>query len=77
MRIWTDENDDNIFSRIQNSLDMIIFARKSSRSGMIGLEVETEKARYVVCTSAGTVGLPESFGKSDAVMTCENPIGIR
>jgi len=61
------ENGGDIFLHIDNELTAGIFAGRSPLSNTVGIRIPAEKTPLGICTSSGTVGHSQSFGKADAV----------
>jgi ApbE superfamily uncharacterized protein (UPF0280 family) len=60
------ENGGDIFMKVNENVNMSLYAGESSLSEKVGLTITA--GQWGVCTSAGTVGHSHSFGKADAVM---------
>ncbi len=61
------ENGGDIFIQISNERIIGIFAGRSPLNMKVGIRVPPEKTPLGVCTSSGTVGHSQSFGRADAV----------
>ena len=61
------ENGGDIFMKISRTRLIGVYARGSSFTGKIALEISPEETPLGVCTSSGTVGHSFSMGHADAV----------
>ncbi len=61
------ENGGDIFLRVRQIRQVMIFAGTSRLSNRLAIEVGPERTPLGVCTSSGTVGHSLSFGAADAV----------
>jgi len=62
------ENGGDIFMKISRTRLIGVYARESSFTGKIALEISPEETPLGVCTSSGTVGHSFSLGAADAVI---------
>jgi ApbE superfamily uncharacterized protein (UPF0280 family) len=62
------ENGGDIFLEIERPRRMGIFAGSSPLSNRIGIDIQPDRTPMGVCTSSGTVGHSQSFGRADAVV---------
>ncbi|MFC2097593.1 UPF0280 family protein, partial [Bacteroidota bacterium] len=67
------ENGGDIYMKTNRELLLSVYAGDSPLSGKVGIKIPLEYSPLGVCTSSGTVGHSESFGKADALMlACKN-----
>ena len=62
------ENGGDIYIKAEHPLKVGIYAGNSPLSGKLALQVAPEITPLGVCTSSGTVGPSQSFGKADAAV---------
>jgi len=62
------EDVNNLFLKLQDSLNVCIFAGESPLSGMAGIEINAEQTPVGICSSAETAGSLLNYGKADVVM---------
>ena len=62
------EDGNNLYLKLQDPLNVCIFAGESPLSGMAGIEVDAEQTPGGICSSAETAGSLLNFGKADVVM---------
>ena len=62
------ENGGDIYLKSLTRRTVGIFAGKSPLTGKIGLEINARDTPLGICTSSGTVGHSQSYGKADAVV---------
>lgn len=70
------ENGGDIFTRIQQTRKIGIYAGKSPFTGKIALEISPADTPLGICTSSGTVGHSLSFGKADAVLVLSHDTAL-
>ena len=61
------ENGGDIFLKSENEIRVGIFAGESPLSYKVALRIRPEETPLGVCTSSGTVGHSQSFGRADAI----------
>jgi uncharacterized protein len=64
------ENGGDIYLKIQEELEVSVYAGNSPLSNNIALVIPPEYSPLGICTSSGTVGHSLSFGKADAAVIC-------
>ncbi len=62
------EDGNNLYLKLQESLNVCIFAGESPLSEMAGIEIKAEQTPVAVCSSSGTAGSLLNYGKADAVL---------
>lgn len=61
------ENGGDIYLKVKNDFNSVIYAGKSPLSEKIGLIIPANTTPLGICTSSSTVGHSKSFGNADAV----------
>ncbi|MBW2040317.1 MAG: UPF0280 family protein [Deltaproteobacteria bacterium] len=61
------ENGGDIFLQINSERKIGIFARSSPLNMKVGIQIPPERTPLGICTSSGTVGHSQSFGRANAV----------
>lgn len=70
------ENGGDIALKTRESIILGIYAGKNVFTNNIGLKLKAKKNGYGICTSSGTVGPSESFGKTDATIVFSKTANI-
>lgn len=70
------ENGGDIALKTDKEITMGIYAGESIFTNNIGLKIKAKKDGYGICTSSGTVGPSESFGKTDATIVFSKTANI-
>lgn len=70
------ENGGDIALKSNEEITLGIYAGESVFTNNIGLKLKAKKDGYGICTSSGTVGPSESFGKTDATIVFSKTANI-
>ena len=62
------EDGNNLYLKLQESLNVCIFAGESPLSEMAGINIKPEQTPVAVCSSSGTKGSLLNYGKADVVL---------